>query len=70
MIKKLTLHLILDGYTELTDKKKTRILMTYLHPVPFYVLGILTYYAWTKLKQELNRGQGGEIERIIRLDIK
>lgn len=34
-----------------------------------YALGIATYWAWSKLKAEANRGQGGEIERILKLKI-
>lgn len=41
--------------------------MAYLAPIPVYVLGFITYHFWAKFRAEMNRGAGGEIERVLKL---
>lgn len=41
----------------------------YLVGLPAYIVGILTYHYWMKLRKEMNCGEGGEIQRIIKLKI-
>lgn len=41
--------------------------MTFLYPLPYYILGLLTYHYWLKYKKEAT-GRGGEIERILKLN--
>jgi hypothetical protein len=44
---------------------------TWLMPIPYYILGIITYHYWVKYVKERRRlFQGGEIVQVLKLGDK